>query len=885
MRPLTFYETPFIERCLIVLHPLWAWCARHFPKLFAVPEPAPPHPSAMLTKHNAMYRMLFPRFFARISVDDAAVDRLRSDAQVATIVYVARWIGQLEYHYFNHLFLARGLPLARYTNALTLHRWMPLAQAWRSVAAQEREIGECGRPLDPITDGFLARMIGGGESALLTISPSDIDEKGFLFTAPLRALAAIIEAQRGSGQPIALVPLDFLWSQRPPHAKRSLVDILFGESESPGRLRKFFLFWRNYKLRAQAFIGSPIDVQEFLREHPGEGDEALAQKLGALFLTKLHAQKRTITGPPLRPRSWYIREILSDDALDGAICRMAAERGKPADDMRELALRYVKEIVSDLDYAYIEILERLVGPRLLRLFDTLDVDREGLARARTCFEKGSVIFVPNHKSHTDYLLLSHILYHQHMALPLIAAGANLSFWPMGNIFRHCGAYFIRRTFHGNRLYRDVLKTYLKVLLKEGHAQEFFLEGGRSRTGKLLQPKLGLLGIYREAAAEAGIEQLTFIPVTITYDRVIEYRSYVRELEGERKEKEHTTQLLRLMKFLRMPQKLYGSIYVRFGQPLTAPAASADPLAVEAAAHRICMEINRRAVATPAAIAAGALLCAARGGITETEFLRNAEAIIGYLASKGVEIPEPLHASPQLLLQQAIAQFAAQRLVTARHEALEPFIAVEESKRIPLSYFRNSIAHFFISAAVTASLLSWHARQGREPTIDEITADIEGCQRLLLHEYRFATRPPARDHVANAIEFLHSYGAVEFRDDGRVVLKLAGAWLCELFTSQMRPCVETLWIAARYVEEKLRSGQDERALIGEMLRTGQDLFTLGRIRYREAITRDGFANALLTLVDFGVLVREKTEEKQSARYSSTGDAGALTKLKVELEKVI
>ena len=120
------------------------------------------------------------------------------------------------------------------------------------------------------------------------------------------------------------------------------------------------------------------------------------------------------------------------------------------------------------------------------MFDSFDVDGEGLTRAKELYAEGPVVFVPNHKSHADYLILSHILYHNGMTLPHIAAGINLEFWPLGPVFRRGGAYFIRRAFRDNPLYKAVLESYLEVLIKEGYSQEFFIEGGRSRTGKLMK---------------------------------------------------------------------------------------------------------------------------------------------------------------------------------------------------------------------------------------------------------------------------------------------------------------------------------------------------------------------------------------------------------------
>src|SRR5258708_38704363 len=167
----------------------------------------------------------------------------------------------------------------------------------------------------------------------------------------------------------------------------------------------------------------------------------------------------------------------------------------------------------------------------------MDVDREGLERGGGATKEGCAILLPSHKSHIDYLVLSYVFNDENIQLPLIAAGDNLSFFPLGPIFRRAGAFFIRRSFGGDRLYGSVVDAYIRRVIREGYSIEFFLEGGRSRTGKLLPPKLGLLNMVVEAALAVPNKEVFFVPVSIGYERLGEGRAYVRELTGGEKTKE------------------------------------------------------------------------------------------------------------------------------------------------------------------------------------------------------------------------------------------------------------------------------------------------------------------------------------------------------------
>lgn len=886
MSSISFQDRPFSDRVLIALHPVFTRLARHVPRAFGPPKEDPPHPSAMLVEHNWLWRLIFPRFFRKITVDETAFSELKAAARGSTLVYVAKSIGQLEYHYFNHLFLERGLPLAQYTNALTLRRWMRWGAFWRSISAEEEEIGRLGQPGDPLEDGEIPRMVAQGSSALIVIPPSGLSDEEIFLTGPVRALTSVIEAQRESERPVSVVPLDFLWSRRPESSAPSVVDILFGEKERPGAVRKIVLFWRNYKKRAQAVIGKPIDLASFLESNSGEGDAALALRLRETLTEALNARRRTITGPPLKPKGWFVQEVTGDEGLDERICRIAAERVKPADDLRLLAARYAKEIIADIDYTYIELLDRILTPAFARLYESVHVDADGLRRVKELCAAGPVVFVPNHKSHMDYLVISHILYHNGMTVPHIAAGMNLEFWPLGAIFRRCGAYFIRRAFRGNPIYTAVLETYLKVLIKEGHCQEFFIEGGRSRTGKLLRPKKGMLAMLHRAAKEARVKGLSFIPVAITYDRVIEQKSYAKELEGEAKEGESAGRLLGLTKYLRRQGHRYGSIYVRFGEPIPPADDVEDAAAIDDVAQRICHEINRRLVVTPAAVAAAALLAPARRGVPIEEVKRNWDVVLSYIKAKGPDISQRFEAAPECVMGDATSLLAQAKLIARHADAVEPFFSIDEGRRVPLAFYKNGAVHFLATIGVTSRLLlKREARDGA--SMDDIVRDFESCRRLLAHEFRFATCGSVREHVDAAMGFLADQGALVRIDGSAVRVQGERAWMCELFAQQIQPFVETLAIAFRHASERMKGGEDERSLVSAMMQTGQDLYLLGKIRYREAITKAGFENAIRALVSYDIL--HQSEPTASVRhrkiYAPADSPDAIPILKAELEKLL
>ncbi len=194
------------------------------------------------------------------------------------------------------------------------------------------------------------------------------------------------------------------------------------------------------------------------------------------------------------------------------------------------------------------------------MFQGISYNVEELQHIKAISQKGPIVFVPCHKSHVDYLMLPYLMYRNNMAVPYIAAGANLSFWPIGPIFRALGAFFLRRTFRGNVLYSKVFSEYIHQVLLEGYNIKIFIEGTRSRTGKLIMPKLGFLSILMNAYKNGACDDLVFAPIYIGYDHVLEEKSYLHEIEGGKKEPESFLQVVSARKFLK---NRYGKIYIKF----------------------------------------------------------------------------------------------------------------------------------------------------------------------------------------------------------------------------------------------------------------------------------------------------------------------------------
>ena len=856
-------EQIFAPWHLVLFKPVYNLIRRYRPEWCKIPAHIKPdiYASAMLQEGNWAFNLIFPPFFRKIRFEIADENEILRAGREGTIVYVARGIGQLEYNYFAHLFRETGLPLSCFANGISFRRWMPWQQYKSTLITQMETLKKNGGIDNPVTSGWLAKTVEEGKSVLLSLTPSELEDESILLSYSQRLLLSLITAQKKNSRPIFIVPLEFVWDKRPSRAEKSVIDILFGEKESPGRIRKAVLFWRNYGRRAVVKIGEPIGLSKFLGGENELKEDAQARRLAKELQTVIKMERRTITGPLIRPRGWFAERVLVDESFQQKVCEVAAKLGKPADDLMELAKRYVKEIAADINYTYIELGHRLLNWVFKSLFSGLIFNQEGLAQAKRLYSKAPVVFVPNHKSHVDYLILSYILYNNNMTIPHVAAGLNLSFWPLGPLFRHCGAYFIRRSFQNNELYRLTVETYLKILLEEGYSQEFFIEGGRSRTGKLLPPRHGLLSLLTKAVTSGDIKELHFVPVSFTYDRVIEQKSYEKELEGGAKEKEKPSHLLRLIKYLKRRKGRYGKIYVNFGHPISYREGDVEDLA-----QNICREINRNLVVTPQSVVAAALLTNPERGLTLETVYERSKVFLDWLKYRGAPLSQSLLEDEKKALKGALDTLTANHYVTLHEETSEPLYAVEEDRRLKLEYFKNSSVHFFASIGVIATLL----KRGAVFDADKLKADFEACRRLLKYEFRFSTSRPVNEHIKKITDFL--------------ITKDKSAFI--QFSNMIANYFESIKIALAPIKWQKIERMDEKELIKEMTANGKNMLLLGQIKHTEAISKANFTNALRLMCDQKILRDHRDELGTRGRkiYSSLSNTEAIANLQVQLERL-
>jgi glycerol-3-phosphate O-acyltransferase len=623
-------------------------------------------------------------------------------------------------------------------------------------------------------------------------------------------------------------------------------------------------------------------------------------------LRRLERERRGITGPAQTAPDRQRLRVLRSPNLKQTIDDMAGEREQDRDALYRRASKMLKAMQATPNGPTIRALEVLLDRVFHRIYAGVEIDMEGLRRVRELAKEGSIVLLPSHKSHVDYLVLSFIMYTNNMPLPMIAAGDNLSFFPLGPVLRRAGGFFIRRSFKGDKLYGVAVEAYVRRLLREGHMLELFLEGGRSRTGKLLEPKFGLLAMIVDAALGVHNQPIHFVPVSIGYERVVETSSYEHELSGGEKHKEDAKGLLKSTEVLR---HRYGRITVQFGAALTldglrqeigvagSSALNADSrrALVTRLANRAMDEINRVTAVTPGALAALAILSSRRRSVAHEELVVRCEKLVGVLHGMGAHVTART-AQAGVLRAGAIGE-AIQMFVTAGMlEVHTPDVArtrgkperradrcgagalyrVPETKRVELDTSKNHIIHFLVERGLVA-LSVLHA-PGRPVEIETVRGRVLRLSKLFKHEFRFRADASFDKIFDGTIETMLAAGELAQTDQllqpgpghddwrGRV-------WL-QTYASAMRNFVEGYRVAARALTLLLKGPLTDKELVSRALALGQRMFLAGDIEMREAVSKPLIQNALRVFREEGYLEQSDGKYALSESFNNIEAAGTI-----------
>jgi glycerol-3-phosphate O-acyltransferase len=600
-------------------------------------------------------------------------------------------------------------------------------------------------------------------------------------------LARLIEALAADPTvDVQIVPVTVLWG-RAPKQQDGILRALLAESWQRRHPLGHWLAVILHGRQTHVHFGQPYSLRALLTDVPEPA--RAAKKAARVLRAHFRRQRELAIGPDVSHRHTQVEALLATPEMRAAITAEAERHQIAPEEARDRARRHVLAIASDYSYNLMRAGELFLTWVWTRLFDGVEVrNLEALMRVAS---GQSIVYLPCHRSHIDYLLMTYVIFRAGLTPPHVAAGDNLDLPVLGRILRGGGGFFLRRSFKGDPLYATVFAEYLHRMLALGFPIEYFIEGGRSRNGRMLPPKAGLLAMTVQSFLRWHERPLVFVPIYLGYEKLPEGASFVGELSGQPKQRES---LLGLLSAVRVLRRHFGKVYVNFGEPLpladwlearhpdwrsTSNEGDWQRAAVGAIAGELTRRINDAALVNPVNLVGLALLATPRATAAADALARQIEHLLALLDA--VHLAAPADGAACIA---AALKLAAVRRV---EHPLGALIEADAHEAALLAYFRNNVLHLYALPTLVACLIVQHGPLERAK-LQETVADLFSLMRTSLY-LRLEERdlPQALDDV---VARLVARGLIE--RDGEVIREpaantLARAdlhWLAEILRPQM-----------------------------------------------------------------------------------------------------
>ncbi len=811
-------------------------------------------------------------FFSGIQISKEQTNILHHLQKDGIFIYATHYKSNFEFLFYYTRYKTSGLPFPEIGFDHKLFIWQPLSRLFRILLANIDSFFHDSSLPNPYRTGYIRNELITGRSALISL----IDKKSFyqrFVKAKHDPVRYLIEIQQSIDRPIYVIPQLMFFGRKPQRSTPRLIDILFGTTHNPGRIRRLLAL---FKKPGHVFveISEPINLKHYLK-HPENfkrSIEHLSYDLRRRLIEQVNRHRQSITGPVIKTIQEIKENILTTESLKNFMDQYAKKRDIPIQKVHKEADGYLDEISAKYNGAVIKVAVKIVGWIIKMMFEGVIINPHELNKLKTMSKKGPVILVPCHKSHIDYLIMSLTMHNHNMPCPHVVAGRNLAFWPIGPIFRAGGAFFIRRTFRKDSiLYSKVFSEYIEYLLKEGVNIEFFIEGGRSRTGKLILPKLGFLSILLNACRNGACEDMIFAPIYIGYDQILEENAYINEIEGGQKKPESFLAVVKARKFLK---NRYGKIYIRIDEPIAIKdlvlkqSSSIKEMSSKQIntlcrdlGHRIINAINNVTVVTPHALVACAVLSFSKTSFTYEQLEFDLKTYLTYLQSRCARLADTINPSHGHALRHVFDSYLQRKFVEpVSQDSLFPeTFKVNEGKRPLLEYYKNNCIAFFIPAAFTA--LSILEKDTFQFASSDLRTGYSFLQEFFKNEFTLDIDKPPEYFIRKNIKI--------FIDDEILIphatlpdtynLTSEGLRKLKLFSNLLKTYFESYWIALNFFIRFPNKSISKKDRLKKIQARGNRMYKRNEIELKEALSKINYENAVDYFTSHGIKNSEDEEK--------------------------
>jgi len=693
-----------------------------------------------------------------------------------------------------------------------------------------------------------------------------------------------IEAFLQSGTDPLLIPLRVCWLPAKRHGRRSVGwrDLLsFGDPRDPDPLRQYAIYnWRPDRVRIVAGEAQRASQLRQAWDAPnGRGRSSgvsLALFAAAQAWIELERGERKLRGSRYKVPKFPRESLIESPTFTAGVAQLAQEANTSYESMAQRTHRYVKEIAATHRPFVIDLVAGAIKWLIDKAYTDLVYDEDELAALYELSQHHPLVFLPSHKSNFDHLVLQYVLYQNGLPANHTAGGINMNFFPAGPFLRRSGVFFIRREFRDNEPYKFVLRRYVDYLLEKRFPMEWYIEGGRSRSGKLRPPRYGMLAYVVDSFLRGSAEDVIFIPVSIAYDQIQDISSYTREQSGGAKERESFKWLIAS---IRGVHQRYGAVHVRFGAPISAKAFLAleddmpdDPEdtrnpAVPKLAFEIANRLNEVTPITPTSLVALTLLSADDRSITVQEARDLLAPYLDFVARRDLPTSEKLHLDEPARIGETLEELAAAGVVDRVQDSPEHRYRIRENQHLALAYYRNTIIHFFVNRAIAELALVHITESGFEGSLRRaIIAEALRLRDLLKFEFFFSAtdqfEQEIRDELSDHDPDVHSHLK---EGDAAAILT---CFRPHVSNAILRPFLEAYRVVGDIIEERaFESGLSPEIVLPEAMELGRRYVEDGLVAKQASVSKVLFDSALSLADNRGLFAASPTSVPDRKEFAA------------------
>jgi glycerol-3-phosphate O-acyltransferase len=696
-----------------------------------------------------------------------------------------------------------------------------------------------------------------------------------------------LEPLLATGDDPLLAPLRVIWRarQRRGEEEREVgaSDLLrLGDPRDPSRLREHYAL-RAHPDRVWIVAGEPAPASELRVRWRDAGGADVAQTLGLRdFVVRqahlaLERAERQVRGARYKVPRFVHEDILARPAFRGGLAALASQLGRPEKRVLREAGKYLREIAATHDTFVIDLVVQLWRALYTRGYGALRYEHAAFDQLRSLAQRNPVVFLPSHKSNLDHAVLQYALHENGLPPNHTAGGINMNFFPIGPLVRRSGVFFIRRTFKDNEVYKFVLRHYIDYLVEKRFPLEWYVEGGRSRSGKLLAPRFGLLAYVVDAYRRGKSDDVLLQPVSIAYDQISDVGDYAAEQRGSAKEREGFGWFLRVVRRL---GRQYGDVHLRFAEPISLAKAvgpadpSAEPrpddesLALQKLAFEVCFRINQATPITPTSLVTLALLGRGDRALSLAELVEALRNLLAYVRRRRLPTTEELDLDTPEGVRRALDPLVGNGILACYDEGPEPVWMIAPDQHLAAAYYRNTVIHFFVNGAIVELALIRAAEDGVEDSRREFWEEAARLRDLLKFEFFFADKEVWRNELRQEL--------APHDPDWESRLEV-GPHAIEDFLPDLRPfhahrILRPFLEAYRVVADELarrdpKEPVEDGPFLKSCLALGRQYVLQHHVRSAESVSQVLFGNALRLARNRGLLGTDEEALREARRRFS------------------